>query len=146
LGVVSSPPSARLRCAPPASTTSQVGRPASAASGRAPAGAKPSCVDASPTARAAAAVAAACGRRVEVLAKRSEFSQVFTNPDGTSTLETSLVPKRVKQGTQWVPVDTTLRKAAGGIAPRASALPMVFSGGGRGPLAQLTNHGRELSV
>lgn len=91
-------------------------------------------------------MATTCRRPVEVLAKRTEFSQTFANPDGTSTLETSLVPKRVRQGTQWVPVDTTLRKAAGGVAPRASALPMVFSGGGRGPLARLTNRGRELSV
>jgi hypothetical protein len=103
-------------------------------------------VDAVPTTTAAAALAAACRGRVEILGQRTEFSQTFANPDGTSTLEMSVAPKRVRQGTEWVPIDTRLRKVAGGVAPRASALPMVFSGGGRGPLATLTNRGRELAL
>src|SRR5215475_4560628 len=59
--------------------------------------------------QSAAAMAVACGRRVEVVAGRSEYTQVFANPDGTSSFAATAVPARVHHadGT-WVPVDLTL--------------------------------------
>ncbi|WP_160150198.1 LamG-like jellyroll fold domain-containing protein [Nonomuraea solani] len=71
-------------------------------------------------------------------AERSEVRDVHANPDGTFTAELSTVPVRVKRGSGWVPVDTTLRRRAdGGVEPAAATAPVVFSGGGDQPLARL---------
>ena len=53
---------------------------------------------------------------------------MFVNPDGTATSEQSLVPKRVRRGNGWVPVDTSLKATADGVSPTASVLPMVLAG------------------
>jgi len=62
-----------------------------------------------------------CGQRVEVLSGRSENTQVFANPDGTSTFTSTAVPARVhRPDGSWVPVDTTLRaRPDGTVAPEA---------------------------
>ncbi|MCA2218228.1 carboxypeptidase regulatory-like domain-containing protein [Jidongwangia harbinensis] len=86
-----------------------------------------------------------CGKRVEILDERSEVSQTFVNPDGTQTVEESIEPVRVKHGTHWVPIDTTLKATATGVKPRAAALPTTLSGGGDGPLARLRDGSNEIS-
>ena len=106
----------------------------------------PTCETVRPDAAAADAMAKLCGRRVEVLAERTEQSQTFANPDGTTTFEVSVAPERVRRGSTWVPVDTALVKTADGLAPKASVMPVTFSGGGHGPLAKLTNGSRELAI
>ena len=107
--------------------------------------AKPACVAEQATESAATAMTRACGRRVEILAERSEVAQTFVNPDGTHTLEESIEPVRVRHGSAWVPIDTTLRATAAGVQPRAAALPMTLSGGGDGPLARLRDGANEVS-
>ncbi|MFD2766541.1 LamG-like jellyroll fold domain-containing protein [Micromonospora eburnea] len=95
----------------------------------------------------AMATARAVGDRVEVLNQRTETRQVFANPDGTFTSETSAVPERLRRGGGWVPVDTTLRFTPdGSVAPGATALAMRFSGGGTGDLATLTDRGRSMAL
>jgi hypothetical protein len=89
-------------------------------------------------------VAKACGRRVEVLERRSEVRSEFANPDGTTTLQQWTAPTRVRRpGGGWAPVDTTLRPGAdGSVAPVAAANGLRLSGGGSGPLATVqTAHG-----
>jgi hypothetical protein len=92
------------------------------------------CVGQRPDSLSAAATAAACGIRVEVLAARSERAQVFVNPDSTATFEASVLPKRVRRADgSWVDVDTTLRAHGdGSYAPVASPADVVISGGGSG--------------
>lgn len=110
--------------------------------------AKPKCVDSTSGVSAASAVAKACARRVEATELRSPSSQVFVNPSGTMTMERSLQPRWAKtaQGS-WVDVDTSLRRTAdGAVRPVATVLPVVFSGGGSGPMATLKSGDRELSV
>ncbi|HEX5202873.1 MAG TPA: carboxypeptidase regulatory-like domain-containing protein, partial [Actinoplanes sp.] len=107
--------------------------------------AKPACVAEQATEAAAAAMTRTCGKRVEILAERSEVAQTFVNPDGTHTVEESIEPVRVKHGSTWMPIDTTLAKTADGVAPRAAALPMTLSGGGDGPLARLRDGSNEIS-
>ncbi|WJK35491.1 carboxypeptidase regulatory-like domain-containing protein [Solwaraspora sp. WMMA2065] len=87
-----------------------------------------------------------CGRRVELLSERTEWTQTFVNVDGSRTLEQTIEPARVRKGNAWVPVDTTLKMTANGVAPRATVLPMVFSGGGDAPLARLRDGERELAM
>ncbi len=105
-----------------------------------------SCVDEQRDEAAAEAMVPVCGHRVEVLSERTEYSQTFVNPGGSFTFEESMEPVRVRRGSLWAPVDTTLKSTAQGVVPKASVLPLVLSSGGDGPLARLSQGGRELSM
>ncbi|MEU3251883.1 LamG domain-containing protein [Streptomyces sp. NPDC006997] len=98
----------------------------------------------------ALAEAAESGERVEVVGERSERTTVYANPDGfTFTLEESAVPVRVAAPDGgWRTPDATLEvRADGTVAPKAAAVDMAFSGGGRGaPLARITAQGRSLEL
>ncbi|MEU8387339.1 carboxypeptidase regulatory-like domain-containing protein [Micromonospora sp. NPDC048843] len=83
---------------------------------------------------------------MEILADRTEVSQTWANTDGSQTVEIGVEPVRVRKGSTWVPVDTSLKATANGIVPRASALPLSFSAGGNGPLATLSDGAKELAV
>ncbi|QOC94327.1 carboxypeptidase regulatory-like domain-containing protein [Micromonospora craniellae] len=104
------------------------------------------CEDEQPDADSAGRMVGTCGRRVEILAERTEWSQTFVNVDGSRTLEQSIEPTRVRRGRSWAPVDTTLKVSAEGVTPRATVLPMVFSPGGDAPLARLRDGERELAM
>jgi Concanavalin A-like lectin/glucanases superfamily len=97
---------------------------------------------------AASAAAVMCGGRVEVLEGRTETTQVFANPSGLLTAEVSLRPVRVRRSDgSWTAADSTLRRNVDGtFSPAASTLPIVFSGGGRAPVARIVRDGRELSI
>ncbi|WP_305782575.1 carboxypeptidase regulatory-like domain-containing protein [Symbioplanes lichenis] len=104
------------------------------------------CVPEQADAAAAQRMAGICGKRVEILAERTEYAQVFLNPGGTRTLEQSIEPARVRRGDSWVPVDTDLRRTREGVVPRATVLPMTFSAGGDNLVGRLRDGGRELAV
>ncbi|WP_460493339.1 hypothetical protein [Dactylosporangium cerinum] len=114
----------------------------------APASAAPPCVTGQPDERTAAAAAKACGGRVEVLAGRSEYTQVFANPDGSSTFTSSAVPARVHRADgSWAPVDTSLRaRVDGSLAPLAAVADVVFSAGGKGPFVTYRGGGSVLQL
>lgn len=91
--------------------------------------------------------AAESGDRVEVLAQRSEVSQVFANPSGTFTEERYATAQWARQGTKLVDIDTTLQRGSDGkITPKAATVGLEFSGGGGGPLATITRDGRSISL
>jgi hypothetical protein len=85
---------------------------------------------------------------VEVASARSANGQTFANPDGTMTQEESAVPRWARRADgSWTAVDTTLDRAADGtVVPAATVEHMSFSGSGTGPLATLTQDGRQLSM
>ncbi|GAA2536135.1 hypothetical protein GCM10010434_101300 [Winogradskya humida] len=85
--------------------------------------------------------------RVEVLSERSEFSQVFAEPDGRITYESTVVPKRVHRsdGT-WADVDYTLQRSDGQLRPVASYADVRFSTGGNGPLVTMTESGKDFTL
>ncbi|MFF6980216.1 LamG-like jellyroll fold domain-containing protein [Streptomyces sp. NPDC008343] len=67
-----------------------------------------------------------------MLFERTEYSQVFAQPDGSFELTQSTTPQRVRasDGT-WKPVDVTLAKRADGrIAPKGAVVDLSFSGKG----------------
>jgi hypothetical protein len=103
--------------------------------------------DAAPDESSAFRFASQSGERVEVLADRTEYSQVFAEPTGRLTYETAVVPQRVHRadGT-WANVDLTLFKTADGVRPRASVADVRFSAGGRDPLVTLVEDGRSFSL
>ncbi len=95
----------------------------------------------------AAALARRTGRPVEITGARTETTQVYANPSGTRTLETYVLPVRVRRGDGWVPVDTRLRRDPdGSVSPGATATGLRLSGGGSGPLVTATRDGGDLSL
>jgi concanavalin A-like lectin/glucanase superfamily protein len=96
---------------------------------------------------AAARIAARTqGTRVAMVNFRSEDREVFAEPSGLTTAEFSAVPVRVKQGSSWVPIDTTMVKQPDGtVGPRAAIGSLTLSPGGNGPLASVERDGRKLS-
>ncbi|MET8151339.1 LamG domain-containing protein [Actinoplanes sp. NPDC049668] len=101
-----------------------------------------------PTEGAAAKAAARSGKRVEALSKRTEFTQVFAEPDGRLVYEASAVPQRVRHadGT-WSDIDLTLAKSADGLLrPAVSAADVRFSAGGKDPLVTLVQDGKSMTL
>ena len=96
----------------------------------------------------ASADAQASGTQVEALADRTDYSQVFANPDGSFTYSAAATAQRVQlTDGSWSSIDTTLKvQADGTIAPAASAAGLVLSGGGSGPLLTLTSGSRSMSL
>ncbi|MEU5884984.1 LamG-like jellyroll fold domain-containing protein [Spirillospora sp. NPDC047279] len=87
------------------------------------------------------------GKRVEVRAKRTETMEVYADPRGHFTAQLHPGPVRVRQGGAWTPVDVTLtRTPDGSVAPRAVSEPLVFSGGGKGPLVRLGRGERHVAL
>ncbi|MEV0150546.1 MULTISPECIES: LamG-like jellyroll fold domain-containing protein [unclassified Nonomuraea] len=86
-------------------------------------------------------------QRVEALSLRTENRQVFANPDGSFTSETSALPERVRREGGWTDVDTTLTFAPDGtVKTVATPLELTFSGGGTAPLARLGEAGRSVEM
>ncbi|MEV5721408.1 LamG domain-containing protein [Amycolatopsis mediterranei] len=97
--------------------------------------AAPDLPSAQPDRVSALATAKVAKHQVEALDQRTERREVFANPNGTLTARISVEPQRVRQGANWVPVDTRLRfLPEGSVAPVAVVTPLAFSGGGTGPV------------
>jgi hypothetical protein len=94
----------------------------------------------------ASAQARLTGKRVEVLAQRTDASQTFAEPNGSFTYTAYAVPQWVRRGSGWVSADASLHAVAGGLAPVASVSPLVLSAGGSGPLATMTVDGKRFSL
>ncbi|WSV94058.1 LamG domain-containing protein [Streptomyces globisporus] len=98
----------------------------------------------------ASAQAADSGQQVEVVEERTEYETTFANPDGaTFTLEKSIAPVRVeKPGGGWQEPDATLEKRAdGSIGPKAAAVDLTFSPGGKGAgLVTIGEDGQTISL
>ncbi|MFG3427623.1 LamG-like jellyroll fold domain-containing protein [Streptomyces californicus] len=98
----------------------------------------------------ASAQAADSGQRVEVVEERTEYETTFANPDGaTFTLEKSIAPVRVgKPGGGWQEPDATLvKRPDGSIGPKAAAVDLTFSPGGKGAgLVTIGEDGQSISL
>ncbi|GAA2250128.1 VCBS repeat-containing protein [Streptomyces atrovirens] len=95
----------------------------------------------------ALAQAVESGEPVEVIAHRTEASQVFANPSGTLTQDLYATAQWARKGGSLVDLDTTLSLQDDGmITPHATTVGLEFSGGGEGPLATITRDGRSISL
>ncbi|MFC3983046.1 LamG domain-containing protein [Streptosporangium jomthongense] len=124
---------------------SATGTPAAAQS---PPTAAPDCAESVPRTDAAIKMSRACKTRVEVESERTPTTQVFVNPDGSSTVEQYAHPRRVRQadGT-WTKPDPTLAPGTDGLLrPRASTVDVRLSGGGTGPLVRAVQGKAELAL
>jgi hypothetical protein len=91
-----------------------------------------------PGSEAAAAIEARrSGEPVEASALRTETSTTWVKPDGTSRLQITALPQRVrKPDGAWADIDLSLVKRADGrLAPKAGPADVAFSGGGDTALA-----------
>jgi hypothetical protein len=88
------------------------------------------------------------GRPAVVGAMTTATSTTTVNADGRLTVTENVLPVRVRRGSGWAPVDTTLRRQAdGSLAPAAVPGDAVsFSGGGSGPLATIAADGTSLAL
>ncbi|WP_433538033.1 hypothetical protein ACQPZK_10040 [Micromonospora sp. CA-249363] len=122
--------------------------PASAApASAAPTGAAASSATTARDAAQATATATRTGQRVEVVSARDELTQVFAKPGGGFVAETAAVPQRIRQADgAWSEVDLSLRRTATGWRPAVSPATVLFSAGGRGPAATLTNGARPMTL
>ena len=94
----------------------------------------------------ASALAASCGREVEILEERSEFQTLHALPDGQLRLDTSVSAQRSRVSGEWTDIDTSLVETTDGVAPVMPAVEMVFSDGAPGqPLVRMERDGHELT-
>jgi hypothetical protein len=94
----------------------------------------------------AAAAAVQLGTQVEVADLTTEFERHLVNPDGSVTFESHATAQRVRQGANWVPVDTTLQIVDGRVTPAAAVLDISLSTGGLDELVTLTDGERRLGL
>lgn len=109
--------------------------------------AKPACPQMLPDEHAALVTARMCGGPVTIAGLTTETDQAVATAQGTVEWEHHYRPVRVRQGTGWAPVDTTLvTRADGSVAPAAAVVDMAFSGGGKSPMVSLTSGKKSLHV
>ncbi|MFI0940775.1 LamG-like jellyroll fold domain-containing protein [Streptomyces sp. NPDC021020] len=91
--------------------------------------------------------AQAIGKAVTVDAATSPTVQEVANPDGTFTRTESVAPVRKYADGAWKPLDATLvRRSDGTVAPALTTDSLTLSSGGSGPLAEMKDFGRSLSL
>ncbi|TYB40135.1 LamG domain-containing protein [Actinomadura chibensis] len=94
----------------------------------------------------ALAAARRSGEPVEVLAGRGEDRTVRALPNGRMEVEQHIQPIRARQDGEWAAIDTGLQRSGDGVVPGATTVGLRFSGGGSGPMAQMTRAGRKLAL
>ncbi|MFB6720832.1 RICIN domain-containing protein [Kribbella sp. NPDC056345] len=107
----------------------------------------PTAVVAGPGAAVSAAPAPAQAQRVELTHLRSETRQVFQEPSGLHTMEQFAYPVRARKGSDWVPVDTSLKlHPDGSVRPGAIVTELRLSGGGDGQLVALGKEDKQVRM
>ncbi|MEU1091572.1 DNRLRE domain-containing protein, partial [Streptomyces sp. NPDC005892] len=71
------------------------------------------------------------GKRVEVLAERSETSTTWVNPEGSLTTELAAGPVRFQDASGWRAVDLDLQASNGVVEPAAHPRGLRLAGGGK---------------
>ncbi|MFD5820116.1 LamG-like jellyroll fold domain-containing protein [Streptomyces sp. NPDC127038] len=95
---------------------------------------------------AALARARSTGENTEITALRNESEEVYATPDGKLESVQHLRPVRARVDGQWAKIDNTLVRGDGDrVTPKAAAVGLTFSGGGKGPLVKLERAGRTLA-
>ncbi|TDC09178.1 hypothetical protein E1284_29940, partial [Actinomadura bangladeshensis] len=94
----------------------------------------------------ALAAARESGAPVEVLAGRGESRTVRALPNGRVEVEQHVRPIRARRDGGWADIDTGLRRSGADVVPGASTVGLRFSGGGDGPMVQMTRAGHKLAL
>ncbi|MFD8529650.1 DNRLRE domain-containing protein [Streptosporangium canum] len=97
----------------------------------------------------ASQTAALQGKVVEVADETTATSVTYAQPDGKSfTTEVTAGPVRTRQGSGWVPIDTTLAEQGGKLRPKALAEGAVLeiSAGGTDPFVKMAADGKSYAL
>ncbi len=107
----------------------------------APAHARPLRLTAGQRAESAAlSRAEAIGKPVVVAAEMTPTVEVVAHPTGLLSMTSNVFPVRVKVRGAWRAINPALRRTADGAwAASAASVPVVFSGGGNGPLVTVAD-------
>ncbi len=106
----------------------------------------PDCSEPADTDGAAAELAVACKKDVEVVGERTSWQTVYAQPNGNMRLEISTAAVRTQEDGKWVPVDSSVVESTDGLVVAAAVSPMTFSDGTDGaPLATLERDGHTLT-
>ncbi|SEH02346.1 Deoxyribonuclease NucA/NucB [Nonomuraea solani] len=93
--------------------------------------------------------AAKSGKAVEVADETTATSITYAQPDGkTFKTEVAAGPVRARQGSGWVPIDTTLAEQGGKLRPKALAEGAVveLSTGGTDPFVKMSADGKSYAL
>ena len=95
----------------------------------------------------ASARARKTGKPVVASALTTPTSVTLAKPGGLFTVTESLVPVRAYRDGKWQALNPGLHRNAGHrVSPAVTTGGLVLSGGGTGPLAVLSSHGRSMSL
>jgi RHS repeat-associated protein len=90
--------------------------------------------------------ARASGERVEDESRRTEFTRVYANPDGTWTSETASAPESVQdESGTWHELDPTLVEHGDRLAPKYGLSDVSISAGGDKVFATMSEEGHDLA-
>ncbi|MFI7224082.1 DNRLRE domain-containing protein [Nonomuraea angiospora] len=98
---------------------------------------------------AASRAAVQQGKSVEVADETTATSITYAQPDGkTFKTEVTAGPIRTRQGSGWVPIDTTLAEEGGKLRPKALAEGAVLeiSAGGTDPFVKMSADGKSYAL
>ncbi|WP_332759885.1 FG-GAP repeat domain-containing protein [Streptomyces sp. MT206] len=86
------------------------------------------------------------GKRVEIIDRRTEYSETYANPDGSLGQRQFTLPAWTRQDATWRRTDPTVIKHADGTLGPTAAFGITFSPGGDGPLVAMEKHGKKLAL
>ncbi|MFE2527473.1 FG-GAP repeat domain-containing protein [Streptomyces sp. NPDC059382] len=120
--------------------------PTAAAAAEAPAS---SADGASPPAASEAeafALARTSGKRVEIIDRRTEYSETYATPDGSLAQRQFTLPAWTRQDATWRKTDPTVTTHEDGSLGPTAAFGITFSRGGDGPLVAMEKGGKKLAL
>lgn len=86
------------------------------------------------------------GKRVEIIDRRTEYSETYANPDGKLTLRQSTLPIWTRHNSVWRRTDTTLTTHEDGTLGPTASFGIAFSQGGDGPMVAMDRDGKNLAL
>ncbi|MFI6284184.1 DNRLRE domain-containing protein [Streptomyces sp. NPDC051018] len=85
-------------------------------------------------------------RRIEVLSARTESSATYVLPNGQTQTGLYAAPVRIKRGSAWQDIDTTLADKGAALRPQTTKADIAVSDGGDTKLASVAQGGRSFAM
>ncbi|MFJ5632677.1 hypothetical protein ACIQF5_08500 [Streptomyces goshikiensis] len=134
-----------LALAFPIAAVPALGAPTAAAAERATSGAG-SAAPLKASEAEAFGMARTSGKRVEIIDRRTEYSETYANPDGSLSQRQFTLPAWTRQDATWRRTDPTVTQHADGTLGPTAAFGITFSRGGDGPLVMMAKDGKKLAL
>ncbi|MBT2454967.1 VCBS repeat-containing protein [Streptomyces sp. ISL-86] len=86
------------------------------------------------------------GKKVEIIDRRTEYSETYANPDGSLNQRQFTLPVWTRQDSTWRRTDPTVTRHPDGTLGPTAAFGITFSGGGDSPLVTMVRDGKKLAL